>query len=969
MRSVTSLLFFGLLVFLLAPSAVWAQDDPTLLAYWAFNDGGTNPSAWPPPIDADEGDGSITHTFVVAGSSGHSSFAGTTINAQPDYASGGSFVPQGDFNNGNHFTASFSTEGFEDVVLSYATQRTNTGFTTQTITYSVDGGATFEPVAVVTEIANSFELKEIDLPSGANDQSEVLVRFTLTGATATGGNNRFDNFMLFGGSIDGDPGDPTPVLSFTGTFSAFETAVGTPSAVQSVALAGTNLTDGVTVTAPIGFEVALTEGGPFSASHSTMPTDGSLSETVFARLTGDSEGSFSGDLTATSVGAQSASRTLSGTVGPEEPVEPGEPVVIVEWNFNNETLVSTRGIPANLSREVSIVGASFNGYVAGRGGAPARAANSNGWNIEGDRYWLASFSTEGFENLLLSSYQQGSDTGPRDFVVEYRLSESGAWTDVPGGAITVANNFTSGAVVDLALPADAADQPLVQVRWRNTSNVAINDGSVGATGTNRIDDIRITGVAIDSAPFAHTLSAGEGWYLLAPPTGSVTPAQLAEISLVQGIPGFFESFDGNFFTGYTGDPADNSGTNSNGFTRPTSSTAALESGRGFAWYHWSSPVETGGPSQGAGLPITLSASGSAPDGVVTVTFTEEDRGNTDNGFFLLGNPFGDAFCVGNLSASNPDAVLSSSVLIHTPDTGYVLRDETETVDPWTGFFAQVEDHDFGDGPLTFTMTDGACDAFGPHGPIQFPFDIGPVKDDDDGDDDDGRPNRSGLDPSAMVLLHHDASTGWDRYDLGALQPFGSRYVTVAPVGAGVSGGTVRKAVESLPMPQDEPVEVVLSLQASHAGVYRLRFGVMTLPVGWNVELRDLVTGQTIDPRESDMVFESAPTADSRRFVLRVEPPSVSAEEPGEAVAFGMEGIYPNPASSRATVTFTLPEASEAAVQVFDVLGRAVTTLTEARLDAGRHTVLLDAAALSSGVYVVRLTAGGQVATQRLTIVR
>ncbi len=55
--------------------------------------------------------------------------------------------------------------------------------------------------------------------------------------------------------------------------------------------------------------------------------------------------------------------------------------------------------------------------------------------------------------------------------------------------------------------------------------------------------------------------------------------------------------------------------------------------------------------------------------------------------------------------------------------------------------------------------------------------------------------------------------------------------------------------------------------------------------------------------------------------------------------------------------------------VYDVLGREVARLVDGEQAAGPHVDALDVERLAAGVYVVRLEAGGQVQTQRLTLVR
>ncbi|WP_420455050.1 T9SS type A sorting domain-containing protein [Rubrivirga sp.] len=80
-------------------------------------------------------------------------------------------------------------------------------------------------------------------------------------------------------------------------------------------------------------------------------------------------------------------------------------------------------------------------------------------------------------------------------------------------------------------------------------------------------------------------------------------------------------------------------------------------------------------------------------------------------------------------------------------------------------------------------------------------------------------------------------------------------------------------------------------------------------------------------------------------------------------------VHPNPVGGRATVPFALAAAGPARVRVVDVLGREVAVLADGPHAAGEHSVGLDGGRLAAGVYVVVLDAGGQRATQTVTVVR
>jgi hypothetical protein len=67
--------------------------------------------------------------------------------------------------------------------------------------------------------------------------------------------------------------------------------------------------------------------------------------------------------------------------------------------------------------------------------------------------------------------------------------------------------------------------------------------------------------------------------------------------------------------------------------------------------------------------------------------------------------------------------------------------------------------------------------------------------------------------------------------------------------------------------------------------------------------------------------------------------------------------YPNPFNPTTIIEFTLEEESDVLLTIFDLLGREILTLVNARLPAGRvHQSTFNASSLPSGVYVYKLEA-------------
>ena len=91
-------------------------------------------------------------------------------------------------------------------------------------------------------------------------------------------------------------------------------------------------------------------------------------------------------------------------------------------------------------------------------------------------------------------------------------------------------------------------------------------------------------------------------------------------------------------------------------------------------------------------------------------------------------------------------------------------------------------------------------------------------------------------------------------------------------------------------------------------------------------------------------------------------------------AFVLDQNYPNPFTGRTTIRYSLPEAAEVELIVYDVLGRQVRRLVDERKRAGNHEVVwngrdVSGNPLASGVYFYRLKAGEFADTRSVRIVR
>ncbi len=103
-------------------------------------------------------------------------------------------------------------------------------------------------------------------------------------------------------------------------------------------------------------------------------------------------------------------------------------------------------------------------------------------------------------------------------------------------------------------------------------------------------------------------------------------------------------------------------------------------------------------------------------------------------------------------------------------------------------------------------------------------------------------------------------------------------------------------------------------------------------------------------------------------------PTVAVAESAGLPRAQIASVAPNPFNPATTIRFRLARAGHAELAVFDARGRLVDGLVDAQTEAGEHAVTWrgcdDAGrAVGAGVYLVRLSAGDDRCTRRITLAR
>lgn len=183
---------------------------------------------------------------------------------------------------------------------------------------------------------------------------------------------------------------------------------------------------------------------------------------------------------------------------------------VVGWSFpvSQTDGVSDYGIAANIgSKYLTGVGVEHVQYNAeGKLNLSTdKAARADHWQT-GD-YWRVNFTTTGYETMTITSYQRSSKTGPRDYKLQYSTNDGASWSDL-GGTYALPNNPEGSdknwGYVSRSLPSGCDNQSNVVVRWLVMSNVSAEDGEIEQNGTNRIDEVFVTGT-VYTAPVTYTL--------------------------------------------------------------------------------------------------------------------------------------------------------------------------------------------------------------------------------------------------------------------------------------------------------------------------------------------------------------------------------------------------------------------------------------------------------------------------------
>jgi pectin methylesterase-like acyl-CoA thioesterase len=235
---------------------------------------------------------------------------------------------------------------------------------------SIDNKVTFAKVtevAAVTDTTINYSINEANPPAGKT-------YFYVLKVTKTGLKTYVSDTMTL---------SSVQTIAPTATLSEFLQGIGTPSATQIYTIAGENLTENMTITPPVNYEISANNGLNWFNNKSPLilsPKDATVaSTTVLVRLNAYAVGTYTGNITHTSTGAAAKSIAITG----KTQADPLPVSKVLSWwpftrNISDSTAVRDNGVNVSIPTFKKLFlsdGSAISAYSAVHGQSTAPSAN------------------------------------------------------------------------------------------------------------------------------------------------------------------------------------------------------------------------------------------------------------------------------------------------------------------------------------------------------------------------------------------------------------------------------------------------------------------------------------------------------------------------------------------------------------------------------------------------------------------
>ncbi|MEP0005379.1 MAG: invasin domain 3-containing protein [Balneola sp.] len=246
---------------------------------------------------------------------------------------------------------------------------------------------------------------------------------------------------------------------------------------------------------------------------------------------------------------------------------------------------------------------------------------------------------------------------------------------------------------------------------------------------------------------------------------------------------------------------------------------------------------------------------------------------------------------------------------------------------------------------------------------------------------------NGLRKESFIMFSEQGLVGKDPFDAYQLEPFTDSYLELYTKHK--DGSPL--VINHLPRKFGKEVEIPIYIDAfkngaGYSGSFLLNLNtVKNIPEGWSFNLQDVSTGIEKSLEEGEVLNFSFRSNKSKttsstglrvkevkdnadpHFILKIQPGDDASGIPSE---FNLKQNYPNPFNPSTTFAFDLPVQSSVTLEIYDVLGRKVTSIINNKTyQAGIHDVYWDASSMASGIYIYRIATSEGVRVKKMTLIK
>jgi hypothetical protein len=87
------------------------------------------------------------------------------------------------------------------------------------------------------------------------------------------------------------------------------------------------------------------------------------------------------------------------------------------------------------------------------------------------------------------------------------------------------------------------------------------------------------------------------------------------------------------------------------------------------------------------------------------------------------------------------------------------------------------------------------------------------------------------------------------------------------------------------------------------------------------------------------------------------------------VTYNLEQNYPNPFNPSTTIKFSLPEATNVTLKIYNTLGQKVAEVVNTNLEAGWYSYQWDAGNVATGIYIYELRTNKFVSVKKMLLLK